>query len=222
MNPKNQAVKKWITGAGSVAVIAGASLWIYFHHFAAPQFNVSLHQAVGRVMADETARLVNRRGKLVLIIIETPAGSELQIQVKEFEKALKAFSGISIAKSYTLETDKKPKYGVGSGLSARRFIRIVNKNTTMDAIVSFVGAPELSDDEMRQLEAKPKFIAEARSAEKLKKLFEKEILHAAVVSRFQFPSPVEGKPATSRQWFDKRFQLITTENAASLPGGGTE
>ena len=222
MTLQNPAGKKWITAAGLLAVIAGASLWIYFHHFAAPQFNVTLHKAVGRVMAEETARLLNRHGKLVLIAIETPAGSELQIQLKEFEKALKAFSGMAIAKNYTLETDKKPKYGVGSGLSARRFIRIVNKNTTADAIVSFVGAPDLSDDEMRQLEAKPKFIAEARSAEKLKKLFDKQVLHAAVVSRFQFPSPVEGKPSSPRQWFDKRFQIITTENAASLPGAGAE
>ncbi len=222
MNPANQAMKKWITVATLLTVIAGASLWIYFHHFAAPQFNVSLHKAVGRVLAEETARLVNRHGKLVLIAMETSAGSELEMQLKEFERAIKAFNGISIAKNYALETDKKPKYGVGSGLSARRFVRIVNKNTTADAIVSFVGAPDLSDDEIRQLQAKPKFIVEARSAEKLKKLFDKQVLHAAVVSRFQFPAPVEGKPRTPREWFDKRFQIITTENAASLPGAGTE
>jgi hypothetical protein len=76
----------------------------------------------------------------------------------------------------------------------------------------------LKDDEIRELQARPKLIVESRSAGKLKKLFDQQLLHVAIVSRFQFPAPVEGNPGTLRQWFDKRFEIVTTETIATLPG----
>ncbi len=212
-------VRNVVVAAGSILVIGGSAFWIYSHHFAAPKINVPLHQAVGRVMAEETAKLVNQQGKIVVVAMETGRDPELKVQLEEFEKALKQFSGMTVARTYLLETENRPKYGAGSGLSARRFIRIVNKNTTADAIVSFIGAPDLKEDEIRELQARPKFIVESRSADKLKSLFDRQLIQAAVVSRFQFPAPVEGNPGTLRQWFDKRFQIVTAETAASLPGG---
>ena len=95
----------------------------------------------------------------------------------------------------------------------------MNKNTTANAIV---GAPELKDDEIGQLQARPKFIAESRSVEKLGKLFAKHLLQVAIVSRFQFPAPVEGNPGTLREWFDKRFQVVTAESVGTLPAGAAE
>ena len=215
-------MKKAASAVGSILVIAGSSLWIYFHHFAAPRINVPLHQAVGRVMAEETAKLVDNRGKIVLIAIETAQDAELKVQLEEFEKTLKKFSGITVAKTYMLETENRAKYGTGSGLSARRFIRIVNKNTAADALVSFVGAPELKDEEIGQLQARPKFIAESRSVAKLENPFAKRLLQVAIVSRFQFPAPVEGNPGTLRQWFDKRFQVVTAESVGAVPTATAE
>jgi len=98
----------------------------------------------------------------------------------------------------------------------------VNKNTAAAALVSFVGAPELKDDEVVQLQARPKFIAESRSVGKLGNLFSKRLLQVAIVSRYQFPAPVEGTPATSRQWFDKRFQVVTAEMVDALPTATAE
>jgi hypothetical protein len=210
--------KKVVVTVGLLLVITGSSSWIYFHHFAAPKINVPLHQAVGHVMAEETAKLLNNQGRIVIIAIETAKDPELKVQLEEFERTLNQFSGIKVAKTYMLETENRPKYGAGSGLSGRRLVRIVNKNTTADALVSFVGAPELKDDEIRELQARPKLIVESRSAGKLKKLFDQQLLHVAIVSRFQFPAPVEGNPGTLRQWFDKRFEIVTTETIATLPG----
>src|SRR2546422_78551 len=222
MSSQSPDLKKVALAIGSILAIAGSSLWIYTHHFAAPKINVPLHQAVGRVMAEETAKLVNNQGRIVVIAIETAKDAELKIQLEEFEKSLKKFSRITVAKTYMLETENRAKYGVGSGLSARRFIRIVNKNTTADAMVSFVGAPELKDDEIGQLQARPKFIAESRSVEKIGNLLAKHLLQVAIVSRFQFPAPVEGNPGTLRQWFDKRFQVVTAESVGALPAAAAE
>jgi len=89
-------------------------------------------------------------------------------------------------------------------------------------MASFVGAPELKDDEIGQLQARPKFIAESRTVEKLGNLFAKQLLQVAIVSRFRFPAPVEGNPGTPRQWFDKRFQVLTAETVGALPTATAE
>ena len=83
----------------------------------------------------------------------------------------------------------------------------------MDAIVSFVGAPELSDQDLAQLKTSPKLIAEAHSPERLINLLDKKILVSAIVPRFEFPAPGPRKPETSRQWFDHYFQIVTSESA---------
>src|SRR5262245_29557285 len=213
--------KRAVTGVASVAVIVAAGTWIYFKEYKAPEHNVALHQTVGEIMAGETARVIGNKGKIVLVTIPTDGEPELKTQLDAFKQTLKKSGAIEI-KEYELETKDQPKYGVGAGLSGRRFVRIVNKNQNADAIVSFVGAPKLSAEDLAQLGKVPKFIAEARSPNHLSKLFEKKLLAVAVVYRFRFPAPVQGNPRTAREWFDKRFQVVAAENAESLPTGTEE
>ena len=218
----SQRSKTVLIAIGCVLAIAGSAFWTYRTQFAAPKFNVVLHQAVGRAMAEETSRLLEGKGKVVLVAMVFAKVPELRVQIEEFEKTLHSLGAVTIKQTYNLETEGKAKYGLGSGLSGRRYVRIVNKNTDARAFVSFVGAPRLTDEEVGQLKIKPMLIAEARSAEKLKPLFESGLLHAAIVGRFQFPSPIEGKPATPRQCFDQRFQIVTAANAGSLPASSAE
>jgi hypothetical protein len=217
MNLPNSTVGKALLVVCSVAVITGSAIWVYFFQFAKPGVNRRLHEEIGRVLAHETATLLAHKGKIVIIALDEPTFPEIKAQLNAFKEALRP-TGVTIKETYMLETDEKPKYGLGSGLSARRYVRIVNKNKSADAIVSFVGVPDLSDDDIKELKKTPKFVAETRSAEKLNKLFRKNMLHVAVVSRFTFPAPVNGKPRTPRAWFDKYFEVVTTENAKRLLG----
>src|ERR1041385_9473469 len=97
------------------------------------------------------ALIIDSSGKVVVIAIELAGVPELKTQLDEFERTLHRFPRIHLEKSYKLESDDKPKYSFGTGLSGRRFVRIVNKNSSADAIVSFVGAPSLAEDEVAQL-----------------------------------------------------------------------
>jgi len=214
--------KQWLVAIICIGVISACVLWTYHTQFAAPKFNVALHRGVGRVMAEETSRLLGNHGKIVIIAMEFAKVPELRVQMEEFKNALQQPGGITVKQTYNLETENQPKYGLGSGLSGRRYVRIVNKNTNAAAIVSFVGAPHLTDDEIAQLNIKPKLIAETRSAAKLKPLFEKQVLHSAIVARFEFPTPLKGKPRTPRDWFNQRFQVVTAANADSLPAASAE
>lgn len=222
MKAKPLATKQLLVGGACLLLIAASGLWTWRTQFAAPKFNLVLHQSVGLALAEETARLVNHSGKVVVIAIELAGVPELKAQLDAFEHALQRFPGIKLEKSYKIDTDDKPKYSFGTGLSGRRFVRIVNKNLEADALVSFIGVPTLSGGDLAQLKKTPKFIAEARSADKLRRLFEQKVLSAAVVSRFQFPTPVKGQPRNPREWFDQRFQIVTATNLDELPSGKEE
>jgi hypothetical protein len=200
-----------------VLAIAGSAAAIWYNQFARPSTATLLHQGVGTIMAEETARILDGSGKIVLLTIDESQAPELKVQIQSFKKRLAGFPKISIEKVRVLETEGQKKYRAGAGLSGRRFVRIVKKDSHADAVVSFVGVPELTEAEVAEIGKPVKFIAEVRAAEKLKPLFDKKLIDVAVVSRFEFPAPGTKKPKTSREWFDNRFQVISAVNASSLP-----
>jgi len=210
--PRHSRKQAVIVSAAVLAILASA-VWIYWFEFGSQKQNIDLHHAVGQVMAEETAHVVGQTGKLVLITLDHRTAPELKLQTDAFEKRLKALGGITIKELIVLDAKDNPKYRPGAGLSAKRFLKIARKHSSVDAIVSFVGAPELTDQELTELKTVPKFIAEAHSPEKLVHLLEKKILLSAIVPRFEFPAPGPRKPETSRQWFDRYFQILSPETA---------
>src|SRR5437868_954123 len=166
MSPRTRNI---LLGAVSMLVIGCSLSWIYYRQFKAPKHNVRLHQRIGEIMAEQTAKAVGPKARLVVITIPTTSEPELQTQLEAFRRALKKLGDFEL-KEHQLDTKDQPKYGLGAGLSGRRFVRTVKNNPKADAIVSFVGAPKLSDEELAELSKVPKFIAETRSAEHLPKL----------------------------------------------------
>jgi len=205
--------KQALLAAGAIIAILASAAWIYWFEFGASTQNVKLHQAVGQVIAEETSRLVGHLGKIVVVTVDNHTAPELKIQIDSFQNHLKQLGGITIKDIIVLDPGYNPKYRPGAGLSAKRFLKIVRKNPGADGIVSFVGSPELTAEELTQMKAVPKFIAETHSPEKLVNLLEKKILLSAIVPRFEFPAPGPRKPQTSRQWFDRYFQILSPETA---------
>lgn len=209
-------------GAGALALVAMAASggWIYYRQAGPRDVNVPLQAAVGQVMAEETGRLLGGKGAVVVMAIDPSVAPELRVQLDSFRQALKVF-GVGIRDTIWLEAKNKPRYGAGRGLGAGRLLEVIQSaGERVDAVVSFVGAPRFAEADFKEWKKapRPKFIAESGSATRLKPLFDQGVLQAAVVRRFQFPAPRAGPPATAREWFEKRFQVVTLENAATLPG----
>src|SRR5258705_1002097 len=152
MNDKKQIV---LICACLAAILASAGV-IYYKQFARPSLAPFLKQGVGAAIAEETARLLNGTGKIVVLTIDHAQAPELKVQIDSFKKRLSTFPKISIDKVRILETEGQKKYRAGAGLSGRRFVRIAKKDSYADAIVSFVGVPELSDSEIAELEKRGK------------------------------------------------------------------
>lgn len=193
---------------GSLLAIVLSAAWIFHWESMPSDVNVPLHQSIGVMLAEETFRLVGHNGKVVIVTMQTGRAPELKVQMRAFQKHLKTLGGCTITDEVILDPGENPKYRPGSGLSAKRFLKIARKHKRVDAIVSFVGAPDVTPDDLKQLKSIPKFIAEARSPERLEGLLEQKVLLAAVVPRYEFPAPGPRQPATSRQWFDHYYQVI--------------
>lgn len=208
--------KRAATAAALLAFIAVMCAWLYFSQTRAAKQDMGMHQRIGEVLAEQTAGLIGAKGKIVTLAIETKEWPELATQIEAFNSALKKLGTYEV-RAYEMDTKEQPKYGAGSGLSGRRYVRTVNKNEDADVFVSFVGAPKLSDEEIAEMKRKPQFVAESRSLENLPNLFRKKLIAVAVVSRFQFPSPGPDNPQTPQDWFAKRFQVITAQGVGELP-----
>jgi len=202
--------------AFALLTIGGSAAWIYWYEYQAPQHDVELHRRIGEVMAEQTARVAGKKGKIVLIAIPTRGEPELKTQLEAFRTKLRS-SGDYYIRDYEMDTKGQDKYGVGMGLSGRRYVRTANKNLDAAAVVSFIGAPDLKDEDIAELQKVPKFVAQARSVDNLPKLFEKQLISVAVASRFNFPAPGPIKPRNAQDRFDKRYQIVVATNLAAIP-----
>jgi len=199
-----------------VLAIAGSAVWIYWHEFKAPQHDVELHRRIGEVMAEQTAMVIGNKGKIVLITIPTGGEPELKTQLDAFHAKLKKLGNYEL-REYEMDTKDQDKYGVGTGLSGRRYVRTANKNPDAAAVVSFIGAPHMKDEDIAELQKVPKFIAEARNVDNLPKLFKKDLISVAVAARFSFPAPGPIPARTAQDRFDKRYQIVVATNVATIP-----
>jgi len=193
---------------GLLAVIVAAGVWVT-RSLLKPDFNVKLHQGIGQALADETEKLLQDKGSIVLITLRPKKSPVLDVQIAAFQKSLARRGGISAVQTVILNSEPR-KASPGMGLSSEEFLTIFEKHAHTDVIVSFVGTPDPRDPKIGGIGkvAGPKVVAETRTRGKIKTLFRNQLLHAAVVPRFQFPAPGSSKPSTAREWFDLTYQVI--------------
>jgi len=93
MSPR---IKNAILATAALLAIAASTSWIYYSQFKAPKHNVRLHERVGEVLAEQTAKAVGRKGRLVLITISTSGEPELATQLEAFRRKLKRLGDYDI------------------------------------------------------------------------------------------------------------------------------
>jgi hypothetical protein len=216
-------IKKGLQATGLILVIA-ASLYSLYPYVAGPAESSPLHERLGEVMAEQTAELLAHTGKVAVITLHSSEFPILQAQLNGFKRALRR-SRIQVEKVIVLDTKGSAKYGPGRGLSSQKFLRIRDHYRNVDALVSFVGVPDLGDQDLKNLQGPgPKIVAEAKFSERLEKLLENQIVQAAVVPRFVFPAPVSKRSHSAKDEFQLYFQVVrqpqpsaTTDVAGDAP-----
>lgn len=200
--------KDILIAVAAVMVIAGAGLFIWKNHFAAPKINTALHEGIGVALADETIRCLDNKGDILVITMADGDSEILAAQFAAFRGRI-GKSNVQIKEVQLIDSEKKSKYGPGVGLSASKLTREVKKNLKKAAIVSFVGLPKLDDEEFAALgEHVPSLITFARDREKLGSLLKRGTIKAAIVPRFKFPAPGPEMPSNPGEWFTNQYQVI--------------
>lgn len=208
---RNNRIINWI--ATGVSLAALATIYLDGSGNLTPARDSKLYAAVGDVMARQAISLLKPGGQVVVIVRDTksfehPATDD---QLEQFTKTLKK-ANVPIARTLSLKVDPLRVLEVPSG----DFYELIRKTDVKNVIVSFMGPPILSDDQIRKLPLQsPAIVAfcpgclTARAD--LRALFEQKLLHAAVVS-----NPDAAATASSPNGsFENSYIEVTADNATS-------
>ena len=191
---------------------------IYFSlHPLPPRFELGPHRALGRVLGGETLKLRDSASRLVVITRDTEGFKALAstAQLEGFQHALKQ-GGAKISATHVLKVDPLRVVGVPPG----DFFELLRKSADNDVIISFLGPPVLSADQIARLGNKRPHVLAVCSGSMpqqidLRKVFEQKLLQAVVISRPDAPRAATGSGG-GQDGFDRVFKLITAENLSEL------
>jgi hypothetical protein len=175
------------------------------------------HEQAGERLATEALRLLSEGGRLVVIArdeqpFEVPAN---RAQLAGVQGALqKAKQNISALRLLKLDPLRVAAVPPGD------FFDLLRQAGDQDVIISLLGPPLLSPDQVTKLGPKrPRVLAFCAgpnaSEPELRKRFEQKLLNLAVVPRDD--GWARFGPATPSTPFDQRFILITREILSSAP-----
>lgn len=201
----------------AIIVISVATLWLYlFLYPSPPAIDARPHQGLGAALAGEAMKLGDGTARIIVIVrdqvsFQLPA---TKAQLDSFHRALK-HAGRSAATVRTIKEDPLRVVGVQPG----EFFELLRQAKENDVFVSFLGPPVLTEDQLRKLGPKrPRVVALCAGAMParvdLKKAFEQQLLHAAIVSRAE--APAKAAAGNVQAAFEQLFRVITPGNLAEL------
>ena len=204
--------------AASLVIVATSAFLFSFLRVPGPDFNPKPHQALGRVVAEEALKLLPAEGRIILFSRDAKSfkAPAAEAQLTEFCRTVLA-AGRKIAVTNQLQVDPLRRISLPAG----DFVERLQRATTADVVVSFLGPPILNENQLKRLGQKRLGVVAVCSGDlprqiHLKQLFDQKLLHAAIISR---PAPLPKPPPNApwRNWFDGLFQTITATNVADLP-----
>lgn len=207
----SQASRKTLgTIAGLLTVVSVAVVYFTLNPIT-PSLDEAPFQELGRRLAQEAMQLQQPGSRIVLITrdatqFKTPA---YQGMVRGFEQALQK-AGVKLATSRILKVDPLRVVAVPPGEFAELFSKLEDR----DIIVSLLGPPNLDAAQVAALgNRRPRVLAVCSGALpqqiNLRRLFEANLLHTAVISR--------NEPASAGHTMDQLFKLISAANLSDLP-----
>lgn len=199
-------------------IILGAGLFLFFTlRGPAPPFNPRPHEGVGYVLAEEAGKLASGGGRVLIIARDTSVFPNLatDAELKGFQRAARKLK-LNVTATNFIRLDPLRLVRVPPG----DFFELMRRRGEGDVIVSLLGPPLLSPEQIGKLSSRPQVVAfcpgPLSTEVDLRGLFDRGLLQAAVVSRSTVPLT---QPTTSdpRAWFDRYYQLLTPLDAVESP-----
>lgn len=177
--------------------------------------DVNRYTALGEVMAAKTTELCGGKGNLVLVVGDRdnnqPSGYGLAIDA--FRKAL----GKDMQVTAT-EVVKMPTVIMRGDepVPAEKFAELLQKYSSADCLISFVGAPNLTSRQIVELPSpRPRVVEVVAHNQPTKAMFASKVISLAALPKPGSQNTAAGSSA--REIFDASYQIVTPETTEALP-----
>ncbi len=205
----------------AVLAILGAVTFLYLSWPGRPpRIQLDSYQALGEVAAEETVRLINQNGQVVVIAPDnrTAANPAEAAQLKAFSRALKKQRGVSIEAVETFSLAPMERMALGGGVPRERFLQVLRAHPKLAALVLFAGFPALEQTDFDLLkQTGAKIVVVSGYLPGYKVLLGAGLINVAIVPRID-PAPENPKPPrTLQEWFERDYMIVTPAKAPGLP-----
>lgn len=199
-----------ITGVVLLAALVSLRLAL---RSSGPKYQPELHTSLGWELAQQTAVAVHDRGQVVAVVADVyeQSGFVLSDQWRAFVGELKNHAAITLAPPEVRQTGVHVPLG-----------DILDRLPKATAIVFFVDPPNALDlDTAASRSALPKIVVvgnpDLPTGNYYGPYLTSHIITALIIPRSTSAPTQMALPKTSREWFDKYYQVYTPQNADALP-----
>jgi hypothetical protein len=170
--------------------------------------------ALGEVMATKLNEMAGGKGRLVLVVAESANNQSAAFgqTAAAFRKALGKSLRISVTETVAMPALLRPG---AEPLPADKLATLLQKYSDTDYLVSFVGVPVLTPEQISQLPSRrPQVVAVVTFCPPTQAMFAQKVLCLAAVSKPEPDQAATGRPA--QEMFDTLYQVVTPETADIL------
>lgn len=205
---------KQIALLGLVAGAAAVSLFLGLGG-RTPKINLGTYEALGAVTAEETARLLGGKGRVLVIARDTGADKNpsVEAQLDMFTRTLKKQAGVSHV-TERFEATPMLMMATGGAIPPDQLAKALQTHANIDALVLFCAIPPLADAELDMLRKRNvKTVVVASFRGDYAQLLEQKLINLVISPRQEAPPPSAQPPRTLRELFDRDFVIVTAADA---------
>ncbi len=194
-----------------ILVLAAFSVWILRRSSDRPKIDLNPYQALGAVAAEETSKLLNHQGAIILVIPDPGSDRDpvMEAQISAFESGLKKAGKVAVRSKEIVMLDPFLSMRTGGAMPPEQFVGLLKKHPAVAAFVLFIGFPALSHEELNELKARSeKRIVISAALPGYESLIEQGILHLVIVPRPQSADQALAPATTTREAFDQEYLIL--------------
>ncbi|HOK78768.1 MAG TPA: hypothetical protein PLW35_13750 [Verrucomicrobiota bacterium] len=194
---------------GVVVCVAAVSLFLGLGG-RSPKIDLGVYEALGAITAEETAKLLQDKAKLILIARDTgpDKNPSLEAQIDAFRQVLKKYRRLSVTVERFIASPMT-MMATGGGIPPDQFSQILEKHKDIGTIVVFCPLPPLADSDVALLKSRKTKIVVASSFRPDYSGLMKQGVVEMVIAPKQEPPPSDApQPRTLRELFDREFVIL--------------